>query len=79
MSQYTFNITWEVTLTVDAESEEEAWDFVHDAIDLAWSKGAGHKDIQPVEDDEEDEWSLFDRDPEDTNITELAVDYGDLI
>lgn len=76
---YSFNITWEATVSVDAESEDEAWSFVHDAIDSAWAKSAGHKDITLVDDsDHEEEWGLFDRDPEEEDITNLATDYGDL-
>lgn len=76
---HTFNVTWEVTVVVDAESEEEAWDYVHDAIDHAWSKSAGNKTIDLVDEPEEDDqWGRFDTDPDEESITNLAVDHSDL-
>ena len=76
MSQHTFKVNWEVTVIVDAETEEEAWENVHDAIDHAWGKSLGHKSVDLVEDDqyEEEEWELFDRDPEGEGITFQPLD-----
>lgn len=65
---YAFNVTWEVTVSVDAETEEEAWEQVQDAVDTAWGKSYGDKHIELLEDAEtEDDWGLFDTDPEETN------------
>ena len=76
---YSFNIIWEAVVTVDAESEDEAWTLVHEAVDTAWGKSYGDKSIELLADpDHEEEWGLFDRDPEDDPITNLAVDYSDL-
>ena len=68
MSEHAFKVNWEVTVIVDAETEDEAWEHVHDAIDHAWGKAYGHKTVDLVEDEPyEEEWGLFDQDPEESD------------
>lgn len=77
MSVYRFNVAWTHLLEVEASSEEEAWEYAHDEALHAFSKSKGdlHIDLDEGNDSsDEDEWGLFDKDPEDEDITFIALD-----
>lgn len=75
MSKYTFHIEWTTELEIDAPSEEEAWDSVHDSVVDAFGKSKGDLRIDIAGDKStHGEWDDFDTDPEQEDITNLAVD-----
>lgn len=76
MNRYTFNVTWEHEIMVDADTEDEAWAEVYLSYPDHFGKGKGSVAVELMLDqsDEQDLWGKFDTDPEEPHIAELVLD-----
>lgn len=80
MTAYQFNIVWEMQLTVDdAIDEDEAWTIAYSKIPDLFNKNRGSLMVDLVNDDYQDQWGLFDTDPEDEDITVISLNDGEYL
>lgn len=73
MQTFTFNIQWTHFLSIDADTEDEAWAEAYARIDDEFGKSRGtiNVELEADEEDQTDEWAFFDTDPEDNESEEL--------
>lgn len=76
MSTYRFRIAWEVETSVNALTEDEAWDAIHDEIngDISALLNRAEVNIYITDSPDVDEWGRFDQDPEDGDMTEMVIE-----
>lgn len=69
MQTFTFNIEWTHTMSIDADTEDEAWAEVYARYgdDFNKSKGTTNIELEADEADPANEWTLFDTDPEESD------------
>lgn len=74
MPIFKFNVQWDAQIEVDAFDEDEAYDLLYGGLILtAQERGKGSLNVDLVEDIEKSEWGLFDTDPEEQDITYIAL------
>lgn len=74
MATFKFNIQWDAEIEVEALDEDEAYDILYGGVlHDAYAKGKGSLNVDLVEETQRSEWGLFDTDPEEEDITYLAI------
>lgn len=74
MATFKFIVQWDAEIEIDAFDEDEAYDILYGGVILdAYGKGKGSLTVDLIEDKVKSEWGLFDTDPEEEDITYLAL------
>ena len=74
MAIFKFIVQWDAEIEVEALDEDEAYDTLYGGVILdAYGKGKGSLTVDLIEEAERSEWGLFDTDPEEEDITYLAL------
>jgi hypothetical protein len=76
MATFKFDVQWTAEIQVEALDEDEAYEIIYGGVVLdAYGKGKGTLTVDLINDEDygKPEWGLFDTDPEDEDITYLAL------
>ena len=80
MSVYRFNVTWDAEIEVsDALDEDEAWDMAYAKIEETFQKYKNRVLVEPILEEDQATWGLFDEDPEEQTVTYINLDDVDYL
>lgn len=75
MSSYRFNVTWDAEIEIsDALDEDEAWDLAYAKIEETFQRYKNRVVVEPILEEPEAQWGLFDEDPEEQQPAFISLD-----
>ena len=80
MSVYRFNVTWDAEIEIsDALDEDEAWDMAYAKIEETFQRHKNRVVVEPILEEHEAQWGLFDEDPEEQQPAFISLDDVDYL